>query len=190
MDALALTTPLSPESLAPDRGEDARLMRGVAEGDAEAGRRLLQRHLDALYRFARHALADGEGAEDVVQATLLRAVEAAPRYDGRASVRTWLLAIAWREVLRHRRRRLWLPLLGERAAPSRELRDAEDAVWIEAALRELSPPLRAAFALVHVEELSVAEAALALGVPEGTVKSRVHAAKARLRQVLEAHDAP
>ncbi len=168
---------------------DLSLMRGVAAGEDGAGRELLLLHLDALYRFARHALLSADGAEEAVQATLARAAGAASRYDGRASVRTWLLAIAWREVGRVRRRRAWLPLLGEGSAPSREIAAVEDAVWVEAALGCLTPPLRAAFALVHVEELSVAEAAGVLGIPEGTVKSRVHAAKARLRIYLEAASA-
>ena len=183
MDSLALT---APREGSPCREGDLRLMRGVAAGEDSAGRELLALHLDAMYRFARHALASREGADDVVQAALGRAVEAAGRYDGRASVRTWLLTIAWRETLRHRRRRVWLPILGDRGTASREIAAVEDAEWVRAALRQLSPPLRAAFALVHVEELSVAEAAGILGIPEGTVKSRVHAAKARLREYLEA----
>lgn len=163
-------------------------MRRVASGEDEATRELLALHLDPLYRFVQHSLDRVDGTDDVVQATLVRAYAAAGRFDGRASLRTWLFAIAWREVGRWRRRRVWLPILGDRAVLSPELASVESEAWIEAALAVLTTPLRAAFALVHVEEVSVAEAAEILGIPEGTVKSRVHAAKARLRAHLEEPD--
>ena len=179
------------KTLALDRAPSApevALMRRVAAGEDAAVRELLAGHLDPLYRFARHSLGRIEGAEDVVQATLLRAYAAAARFDGRASLRTWLFAIAWREVGRWRRQRMWLPILADRGAPSPEIAAVDEQAWVDAALAVLTPPLRAAFALVHVEEVSVAEAANILKVPEGTIKSRVHAAKARLRAHLEEHD--
>ncbi len=172
---------------------DLDLMRRVAEGDEGAVREMLGRHHEAMHRFARAALGRADGADDAVQAALLRAVGAAGRYDGRAPLRAWLLAIVWREVQRGRRRRAWLPLFeggaGDRAAPSAGIAAVEGEAWIFAALAQLPPPMRAAFALVHVEGASVAEAALALNVPEGTVKSRVHGAKLRLRTILGDPDA-
>ncbi|RYG64439.1 RNA polymerase sigma factor, partial [bacterium] len=146
MKLLALDHALHPPEVA--------LMRRVAAGEDEAARELLAIHLDALYRFVRHALGRADGADDVVQATLMRTYAAAGRFDGRAALRTWLFAIAWREIGRWRRRRIWLPILGDRAAPSPELASVESEAWVEAALAVLTPPLRAAFALVHVEELT------------------------------------
>ena len=181
MNSLALDhAPPAPEVL---------LMGRIAAGEDAAAREMLAVNLDALYRFVRHALGRAEGAEDVVQATLVRAYAAAGRFDGRASLRTWLFAIAWREVGRWRRRRAWLPIIGDRGALSPGIAAVEQDAWVEAALAVLTPPLRTAFALVHVEEISIAEAAEILEIPEGTVKSRVHAAKARLRTYLEKQDA-
>ena len=176
---------LCPPTLAPG---DLALMARVARGDDAAVREMLGLHLAALSRFAYAAMAGADGADDAVQASLIRAVRSASRYDGRASLRTWLLAIAWREIQRVRRRKAWLPLF-DRAEPSRGIAAVDGADWVRSALAALPPDLRAAFALVHVEGLSIAEAAETLSLPEGTVKSRVHAAKARLRLLLEADHA-
>lgn len=162
---------------------DLALARRLAERDPIAMEQLVDRHHAPVYRFLKHLTRRVEDAEDLAQVTILRAVSSAGRYDGRASLRTWLLSIAFREFCRFRRRRLWLPLLTDRPSPDvfGRLNDGEA---ILTALSGLPDASRAVFLLHHVEELPVAEVAQVLGIPEGTVKSRLFAARARLRTLL------
>lgn len=147
-----------------------------------------------LLRVAMTLTKQPADAEDLVQETLLRAWRSLDAFDGQHP-RAWLLTVLRNaEINRHRRRR---PQLlddpddpGERhlriAAPSAEqqvLDRAFDAV-VEAALLELPPATRTVLVLVDIDGLSYAEAATALGVPEGTVTSRLHRGRRRIRARL------
>jgi len=149
---------------------------------------LVHRYHSDIYRFLRHLTRRVEDAEDLAQQTLLRAVNGASRFDGRAAMRSWLLGIAFREFGRWRRRRLWLPLLADRPNPKDAYRDVVEAEALLKAIGELSALTRGVFLLHHVEDLSIVEIAAALDVPEGTVKSRLHAARAHLRTLLKEED--
>ena len=152
--------------------------------DGEAMDRLVTRHHADVYRFLRGLTRHRQEAEDLAQRTFLRALDRLDSYSGTGSLRNWLFGIAYREFTGWRRRRLWLPLLADRPAPGDPFGDLADAEVLRSAIGRLPEGLRAAFLLHHVEEASVAEVALALALPEGTVKSRLHAARARLRQTL------
>ena len=152
--------------------------------DGEAMDRLVTRHHADVYRFLRHLVRHRQEAEDLAQATFLRALDRLDGYAGTGSLRNWLFGIAYREFTGWRRRRLWLPLLADRPAPGDPFGDLAEAEALLAAIGRLPDALRATFLLHHVEEVSVAEIAETLAVPEGTVKSRLHAARARLRQLL------
>jgi len=165
--------------------DDLTLAARLTERDPAAMEELVHRHHADIYRFLRHLTRRVEDAEDLSQQTLLRAVQGASRYDGRAAMRTWLLGIAFREFGKWRRRRLWLPLLADRPSPGDPYRDVVEAEALLKAIGELSPLTRGVFLLHHVEELSILEISSALSVPEGTVKSRLHAARAHLRTLLE-----
>lgn len=146
----------------------------------------------ALYVYAVRRLGDPQAAEEVVQDTLLRAWQAGDRYDpDRGSMGTWLFAIAHNLVVDRHRRRSARPRavrpLQERDAP---LSDGEVDRTIETwqvaeALAGLSPEHREAIVLVHYRGHTVAEAAAQLGVPPGTVKSRVFYGLRALRLALE-----
>jgi RNA polymerase sigma-70 factor, ECF subfamily len=155
----------------------------LASRDPGALETLVDRHHATVYRFLRHLTRSVEDAEDLAQATILRAVAGAHRYDGRAPMRTWLLAIAFREFGRFRRRRLWLPLIGDRPAAD-EFGRIHDGEALLAALSRLPEASRAVVLLHHVEELPIGEIAITLGIPEGTVKSRLFSARGRLRTLL------
>lgn len=163
--------------------DDLELARRIESRDPVALELLVERHHVPVYRFLRHMTRRNEDAEDLAQATFLRAISAAHRYDGRAPLRTWLYAIAYREYGRFRRRKLWLPLLSDRPAADRFGKIHEGEALL-GALARLPEGLRTAFLLHYVEELPLAEVAAALGIPQGTVKSRLHAARARLRTLL------
>ena len=134
-----------------------------------------------LLRMFRAFTADGALAEDLVQRTLLRALTALPdRREG--SLRGWVCRIGYREFLHACREARYASPLDEQTPDS--LRLSPDALVLEAAIAALSPDLRDAFVLREVQRLSVRETAESLGIPSGTVKSRLHAAKSALRASL------
>ena len=155
---------------------------------------LLRAHEPAARRLA-HVLCGGDG-DDAVQEAFVKGWSALSGYRGEASFRTWLLRIVANES--HNRRRS----SGRRAA--RELRLAEERVEPSAeaaaldgdqrrrvldAVASLPTKLRDAVACRHLLELSEAETAAVLGVPAGTVKSRLSRAITRLRAELEVEGA-
>jgi RNA polymerase sigma-70 factor, ECF subfamily len=155
--------------------------------------------LDVLYRVARRLTQDANDAEDLVQEALLRAYRAFDRFDGRYP-RAWLLTIlrnAHVNQLRKRRPDLLddevaqrLPARGQDGrqdgTPERALHDHFDPL-VRDALASLSANHRAVIALVDLDGLTYQEAADMLGVPAGTVMSRLHRARRKVRARLEAH---
>ena len=150
-------------------------------------------HAGPIHAFALQATGDRQAAEEIVQDTFLRAWRAMDRFDPqRGDVRTWLFAIARNLVVDHYRRgraRPATPVPNERLEqPESGVGDIERAmeVWqVTDALARLSAEHRDAITAIHVRGLSVAEAAERLGVPAGTVKSRVYYGLRALRLVLE-----
>lgn len=163
---------------------DCAVVARLVAGDHSAMADLLADHYVALYRFAFHLCRRTEDAEDIVQQTLVRVLVGAAKFDGRAGLRTWMFTILFREFQNYRRRKLWLP-----PQPDRIMIDAAFAAVVEAealltALDTLPAGHRAAFLLHHVEELPIAGVAAALRIPEGTVKSRLHVTRNKLRALL------
>lgn len=152
--------------------------------------------IPVLYRVALSLTGQPADAEDLVQDTLVRAYRAVDRFDG-AHPRAWLLTIMRHTHLNRVRGRSAVLLRdGEVAelsdvrlvAPSAEdlvVSDVFEAVVVEA-LGALPDKHRAVVTLVDVEGLSYQEAADALGVPRGTIMSRLHRARARIRTRLTA----
>lgn len=153
-------------------------------------------HGGELYRFARRSLGDAGLAEEAVQEAFLRAWRASASYDpARASQRTWLFAILRNVVIdlvRARRSRPPLAAAADERRPS-EGTPADDGidrmltVWeVEAALANLADDHRQALVEVHWRGRPYADVALELGIPEGTVKSRVYYGLRAMREALEA----
>ncbi len=155
--------------------------------------------LEGLYRVARRLTGSAADAEDLVQDTLLKAYRAFDRFDGRY-LRAWLLTIMrnhHRNQLRKRRPDLLddevaqrLPGHGQDArrdgVEERAFHDDLDPV-VREALRSLSPKHRSVIALVDLDGLTYREAAELLAVPVGTVMSRLHRARSKVRSRLEGH---
>jgi RNA polymerase sigma-70 factor, ECF subfamily len=142
-------------------------------------------YLDDIYRFLRQLTGHQQDAEDLTQQTLLRALRGVGRFKGDSTVRTWLHRIAYREYLNWSRgRRIWLALDPRRHSIAPDAEAIVSREVIRASVDRLSPKLRAAFLLVEVQELGLSEAATVLGIPEGTVKSRLYEARVQLRQIL------
>jgi RNA polymerase sigma-70 factor (ECF subfamily) len=166
------------------------------EGDAAFERYVLP-ELDVLLRVAHSLTRNHADAEDLAQDTLLRAYKAIERFDGRYP-RAWLLTILRNtHINRNRRRRPELlrdpdtqlerlsqsPEAEEAMRPDRFV-DLEFDADLDAALSTLSEPFAAVVELVDIDGLAYAEAAEALGIPVGTVMSRLHRARRKIRGEL------
>lgn len=163
---------------------DALALARVADGDLGALGEVYDRHAAALLRFASRATG-GQDAEDVLQATFMRAATIAQTYDGRAATaRSWLFGIMARLVQERRRSltRFARALFGLSQSSGRE-RAHSDAHRsdLERGLRSLSAPKRMVLLLAEVEGYTCAEIAGMLEIPVGTVWTRLHHARKELR---------
>lgn len=166
--------------------DDVALLRAHAAGDRDAFAELVRRHRDRLWAVALRTLGDREEAADALQDALISAYRAADRFRGDAAVTTWLHRIvvnACLDRLRRRRARPTVPL-PEVETPARAGPDVDTALTVRDALAGLPAEQRAALVLVDMEGYPVAEAALILGVAEGTIKSRCARGRARLAVIL------
>lgn len=151
-------------------------------------------HAGELFRFALRQLGDAGAAEDVVQEAFLRAWRSAGDYDPRrSSLRTWLFTITGNLVIDAIRRRAVRPStpvaaenLHAMTGPDGEFEDVAVAAWtVEEALRRISPEHRTALVETHLRGRSYAEVAAEVGVPIGTLRSRVFYALKALRLVMD-----
>jgi RNA polymerase sigma-70 factor (ECF subfamily) len=165
-------------------------------GSAPASQAAFEQHvlpeIELLLRVARSLTRHDADAEDLVQDTLMRAYRAIDRFDGRHP-RAWLLTILRNtHINRNRRRRPELGRDGDAADAAQVIGteradavvDAEFDGAVAAALGDLDERFRRVVELVDVEGLSYAEAASVLGVPAGTIMSRLHRARTRMRDRL------
>jgi RNA polymerase sigma-70 factor (ECF subfamily) len=153
-------------------------------------------HGPELYRFVLRGLGDPGAAQDVVQETFLRAWRAADRFDPQlASLRVWLFAIARNVMLDHARAAKVRPWQGNLVDPptaqgaGATMEDPSEQLvrsWVvEEALRRLSEEHRAALVQTHLRERPYAEVAAELGVPIGTLRSRVFYGLKALRVAMD-----
>jgi RNA polymerase sigma-70 factor (ECF subfamily) len=168
---------------------DRRTLDRCRAKDPIAFRALVVRYERAVFALLSRMLGRGPHVQDLAQDTFLRAYEALPRFDpeGPARLSTWLLTIATRLALDWAKRRdVDPPLVMPPAAPTPETLGArrELARAIERAAQGLTVEQRAVFLLADLHELSVPEIALAVGVAEGTVKSRLSRAREHMRAAL------
>lgn len=164
---------------------DEALLWSVGQADRAAFRELYDRHADRVYRFALSLVRNGHLAEEVLQETMLAVWKQAEKFRGSSKATTWILGIARNQaygLLRREKKGERLP-----EDPAHEADPAEAAeidVRVKQALETLSPEHQEALHLVFYEEMSLADAAAVLGVPEGTVKSRLYYARKALAKEL------
>jgi RNA polymerase sigma-70 factor (ECF subfamily) len=174
---------------------DADLLRMLAGGEIGALGELYDRYCEPVRHFIARATSGAHDVDDLVHATFLAAAKSARHYDGRPSCRPWLVGIAV-QLLRRRRRSVGhffavLSALRSMRLTTSDPRPALQArADVEQALGRISEAKRIALLLAEVEGLSCAEIAEALGVPIGTVWTRLHAARRELRMALEEGDEP
>lgn len=184
---------------------DEQLTALARDGDLVAFGALVDRHRAAVVRAAMAALGNREDAEDVAQETFLQCHRALATFRGESSLRTWLLAIAWRRALSRRRSltRWWKreaigwaspegadaatadePRDGE-ATPEQRVLDRERRRHIATLVASLPSRLRDPLLLAASGEYAMQEIADVVGAPVGTVKWRVSEARRLLRDKLE-----
>jgi RNA polymerase sigma-70 factor (ECF subfamily) len=176
-----------------DRVRDDELLKYAAAGHAQAFAELFRRRLPDVFRFALHMTGSVPTAEDVVQDVFMVVLRDGSRYDaGRATVAAWLCGIARncvRQRLERDRRLTPVDFADEREPtaddngpvdPLSGLLRAERVETLRRAVHALPLPYREAVVLCDLQEMSYGDAAEALGCPVGTVRSRLHRARAML----------
>lgn len=162
-------------------------------GSHQALSRLVARWSPRLLRYSARTLTSTDGADDVVQETWRAVLRGLPRLKDPARFPAWIYGIATRkcaDVVRARRRgRRLVERIGAQAAINGHVVEpahgAEARLDLAAALGRLPPEQRITVSLHYGEDLAVEDVAAALGIPVGTVKSRLHTARATLRNFLE-----
>ena len=182
---------------------DAALARAVEAGDLRAFEQLMRQHNRALFRTARAILKDDGEAEDAVQEAYLQAYRSIAKFRGEARLSTWLVRIVANEAFgrlrKHARRAAIVPIhvdddtahdvRTESEAPAMDRPDnaalrSEMRHLLESRIDALPDAYRTVFVLRAVEELSVEETAVSLGIPESTVRTRFFRARSLLREAL------
>jgi RNA polymerase sigma-70 factor (ECF subfamily) len=177
----------------PHLDEEAGLLSLARAGDVDAFSRLIDLHDRGLRALAFHLLGDRDRMDDALQEAYLNAFRALPSFQGRSAFGSWLYRIAYNACMDQLRRDLRrggrvapLDMALDRPDPAPDPADAAAGrVDLEAALASLSPDLRAIVLLVDAEGMDYAAAAVVLGVPVGTVRSRLHRARTVLRHALD-----
>jgi len=166
---------------------DTVLVTEARRGSSQAFDRLVAKHQQAVRGFLRRVTGSWSDADDLAQDTFVAAWAGLGTYKGASSVRSWLCAIAWRKARSHQRSLArgaardgaWLEGVETPAQPG-----AEDLIALAGALASLPIEQRAAVSLCLAAEFSHSEAAEALGLPLGTIKSHVTRGRAKLLEVL------
>ena len=186
--------------LAPEAG----LVESCRLGDAQAFARLVALHEGMVFNLATRLLGDPEEARDVSQDVFLQIYRTLDRFQGRSSLRTWIYRIVVNQC--YNRQRWWRRRRRERSCPLQDLTGVEEIRLscsrpvapsplescerhererlVRAALARLSFEHRVVLLLREIEELSCEEIAQTLGLPQGTVKSRLARARESLRREL------
>jgi len=168
---------------------DEELMRAVAQGDERALASLVERHAARIHAFLARVLGDRDDADDLLQDTWMRVARGARGFDASRKVRPWLYGIAANLARdQHRRRAVRVRALREGTLEASQAQTAPkpvERIDMRERLARLPERLREVLVLRYFDGLDEAEMADALGIPRGTVKSRLHGALRELRQGWE-----
>jgi RNA polymerase sigma-70 factor (ECF subfamily) len=171
---------------------EARQIRLALQGSHPAWEALMRTHQEPVFRLAYLLLGDPDEAEDVTQETFVRAYRSLKGFDTERPLQPWLLRIA-SNLARNRHRFVgrYLAALTRFARQDPEaikqtdvqLEDDSRLLWL--AVKQLAKPFQEVIYLRYFLEMSEGEMADALDVPAGTVKSRLHRALSKLRDIVE-----
>ena len=177
--------------------DDQRLIDQCLDGDAAAFGELVRRYQDRLYSTVYRLVDNPDDAQDVVQDAFLNAYQSLDRFKGDSLFFTWLYRIAVNTAISHKRKQRVLLSIdagrqgaqplddSEYSRPGEALERAEQGQRVQHALARLSPEHRTALILKDMEGQKYEEMAEILNVPIGTIRSRLHRARAELRELLE-----
>jgi len=175
--------------------DDRTLVAAAQAGDRRALDTLLRRHYDLVHGVCRRIAGASRDADDAAQEAMISIVRGLPRFDGRAAVTTWIYRIATNAALDELRRRGRRPALhvvaDDGTVPDvvddlaeRRVDGVADRMAVDEALAQLGEEFRVAVVLRDVADLDYVEIADVLGVPLGTVKSRIARGRAQLVELL------
>ena len=180
-------------------------LEALQAGDRAEFARLVDVYSTPIYRLALKMLGNTQDAEDVLQATFLKAFQHLPGFEGRSSLSTWLYRIAANEALMQLRRKRPAFSLDEEpvdsdgepqqpveladwgALPESELLSGEAKKHLDRAIQSLPEKLRVVFLLRDIEGLSIKETSEALNLTETAVKTRLLRARLHLREQLSVY---
>jgi RNA polymerase sigma-70 factor (ECF subfamily) len=184
----------APQPRRATRTDDVLLLQ-IAQGDLEALGDLYDRHAANMWRAVARVLGSRTDARDVVHNVFLKLPTIARAYDGRADARSWLIGIAVRTSLRHRRSagrflRMLTSLAHSTIAPRAGSPEdiavrGQELSRFESIFRKLSPKKRAIFTLVEIEGMTTEEASQALRIPSATARTRLHHARRELQHAMK-----
>ncbi len=177
---------------------DRELVNAVLADAPGAFARLVTTHQNLCRHIIQRLVRDPEDTRDLCQETFLRVHRTLRQYRGDSALGTWIGRIAWNLALRHLQRKR-IPLAEpardggqdplDRVADDADVEtaavDDEHAALLHGAIERLPPVQRGVLTLYHLDELPIADIAAVTGLAEGTVKSHLFRARARLRQLLE-----
>ena len=179
------------------KGEEIQLIKRAQRRDGAALRRLIELHQERLFAFVWRMVRNHHDAEEICQEAFLKAFAALDTFDIRYRFSTWLFTIAYRLTLNVLRRKRPLAAdidfarvaaadaegVEERSANTEEAQRLKTLVW--SAVERLTPPQRAAVLLFYRQQVGCNEIAEVLDIPVATVKSLLHRARAKLKDLLE-----
>ncbi len=173
------------------------LIEQARRGDRSALRELVDLHKDRLFAFIWRMIRDHHEAEDVCQDAFLKAFASLETFNTRYRFSTWLFTIGYRVCLNRMRRKR--PMTGgevdftllpqpdsespQDVLESEEASRLRESIW--SSVEQLSPPQRATVLLFYRHEMSCQEISSVMELPLATVKSHLHRARGRLRDMLE-----
>lgn len=175
------------DSAAVDQGTTERMVAACIAGDQDAMREMYERCSQRVYaQMVR--MVGVQDADDATQQVFIHLFRKLDKFDGRSKLETWVYSLASNEALqfiRSRSRHTTDTLLDDPAGNFQDMRErSEQAELLDVALSRIDPELRVVLVLKEQEDLSYREIAEAVGIPEGTVGSRLNRGRAELREAL------
>lgn len=175
----------------PGEGEDRALLARVARGDRSALEQLYRRHAAWMTARLESRCGDPDIADLALQDTFVAVWRSAGKYRGDGQVGAWLWGIAVRRLIDQLRKRRPTPVPASTIGRYDRAMTFEDALVdngahgpLGAALRSIDPDLRSVLIATAIDGLSTREAAKILGIPQGTVKTRLSRARRHLQEIL------
>lgn len=170
------------------------LVRRIHSGEPGVFQEIAQQYSGQLFRCAQSLCRNEQLAEDLTQETLLEGWRSIHRFDGRCQISTWLYGILRHRFLKAMRRQSMgesrvlaldaaFSIIPSNADPARETQQADDMALIRLAVAELPEEHRLVIELRFFAEATLDDIAVTLGIPLGTVKSRLHNGLQKLRQL-------